>query len=261
MADLSHVIRLLFLTGCRAGEIGGLVWEEVDFEKRSLAIPANRTKTHEPLYLPLVDTAVDILKRVERRPNERHVFGIKPGCGLNVIRGEDLNSYILKVAGELLPDWRIHDIRRTVRSKMGEIGIEPHIAERVVNHIGHRSEVDRIYDRYTYGPQILDALTRWEAHLLRIVGHIDVAALASPPKRPERKGKWGLVFTTLKKNGSTMSVGDIAAATKVNESYVRGALAAMVKTGEVVKIGPGGGGPGRHTRYICSDNQPQREIA
>src|SRR5262245_9220519 len=87
VAGYSHMIQLLFLTGCRSDEIGSLTWEEVDLEKKTLAIPGTRTKTHEPLYLPLTDTAVRILKCVKRRPGVKYLFGTKPGKG--VPRGID----------------------------------------------------------------------------------------------------------------------------------------------------------------------------
>jgi hypothetical protein len=60
---------LLFLTACRAQEIGDLEWSEIkhveiDGQKQyELAIPGHRIKEHDPLQLPLVKTALDIQSR------------------------------------------------------------------------------------------------------------------------------------------------------------------------------------------------------
>ena len=31
--------------------------------------------------------------------------------------------------------WTLHDIRRTVATRMGDLGVQPHITEAVLNHI------------------------------------------------------------------------------------------------------------------------------
>ena len=36
---------------------------------------------------------------------------------------------------KLKESWTVHDLRRTVRTGLGELGIQPHIAEAVLNHI------------------------------------------------------------------------------------------------------------------------------
>ena len=52
---------------------------------------------------------------------------------------------------------------------MSKLGVKPHVAELVLNHIAHRSGVVGIYDHHDYQPEIAEALARWEAHLLAIV--------------------------------------------------------------------------------------------
>src|SRR5262249_50628837 len=115
--DFSWVVKLLFLTGCRMREIGDLKWEEI--KGRTIAIPKERTKTEAPLYLPITDMMLDILKRARRlRPNKReYVFGKDADSGFRP-RSEKINSQIIKMGGTPPSAWRIHDIRRTVRTGM-----------------------------------------------------------------------------------------------------------------------------------------------
>jgi integrase len=246
--DFSYAIRLLFLTGCRAGEIGDLEWDEIDFRENELAIPGSRTKNKEPLYLPLVDTALKILARVKRRPGEKHVFGQMPGKGLGVGNQarQQLDKRIVRAGGVPPPKWTLHDIRRTVRSYMGAIGINPDIAERVVNHIGHRNEMARTYDRHTYRPQMRDALERWERRLLNIVRGTDeevaaqVFAQVTEAQRAKRSHrhlsvKRSSILAALKEAGAAMSPPDIAAATRMPNHNVYRLLSKMAKRGEVIK--------------------------
>src|SRR5262249_26521187 len=57
-----------------------------------------------------------------------------------------------------MPDWRLHDLRRTARSLMSRAGVRPDIAERVLGHA--IDGVEGIYDRFEYADQKADALRR-----------------------------------------------------------------------------------------------------
>ena len=62
--------------------------------------------------------------------------------------------------------WRLHDFRRTLRTKWEELGISPAVSERYLNHVsGVHSGVQGIYNRYKYLPEMRGAVARWEQHL------------------------------------------------------------------------------------------------
>jgi integrase len=63
--------------------------------------------------------------------------------------------------------WTIHDIRRTVRSKLAELGVPREVARKVLNH--EDGKVDRIYNRHEYLAEKREALARWELKLLAMV--------------------------------------------------------------------------------------------
>jgi integrase len=64
-------------------------------------------------------------------------------------------------------DVRLHDVRRTVRTRLSECGVDPDTAERV---IGHKIKgVRGVYDRWEYLPQKRHALERWESRLAEIL--------------------------------------------------------------------------------------------
>ena len=60
MGDYDRIVRLLLLTGCRRGEVGGMRWEE--FGSGSIGdvwlVPAERMKGGKPHLVPLTELAV-----------------------------------------------------------------------------------------------------------------------------------------------------------------------------------------------------------
>jgi integrase len=263
-AYLPQVIRLLFITACRAQEIGDLEWSEIkeveiDGQKQyELAIPGHRIKEHDALHLPLTKTALDILNRAKRRPGWKHVFGEKKGKGLTVKRTL-LDTYsdelgIDKYTAQLgLPRWTIHDIRRTVATRMSELRIPPDVIERVLNHAipGMR----RRYDHSEYRDRKRDALEKWEAHLLSIVRGTDekIRAQVFARVRDVQQTKIRTsdvrksILAVLNEKGAAMRAIDIATATSRPMHNVTSRLHIMRKQGEVIRTGRG--------RYMHPDAQ------
>lgn len=67
-------------------------------------------------------------------------------------------------------DWHHHDPRRTGAAMLGNMGIEPHIAEASLNHAGIHSKLAVTYNVARYCLQVADALQRL-ADRLDIIGH------------------------------------------------------------------------------------------
>jgi len=66
--------------------------------------------------------------------------------------------------------WTVHDIRRTVATKMADIGVQPHIIEAALNHhSGHRAGIAGVYNRSTYANDIRNALATWHDRLRTLV--------------------------------------------------------------------------------------------
>jgi integrase len=168
--DFGRIVRLLLLTACRRDEIGWLRWQEVDLPGSRLLLPAERTKPGRALEMPLTGTARAIVEAAPRRLGREFVFGGSGGgFGAWSWCTMALHARITAAEGRALPHWTLHDLRRTVRTGLSKLGIKPHVAELVLNHVAHRSGVVGIYDHHDYQPEIAEALAKWEIHLLAIV--------------------------------------------------------------------------------------------
>jgi integrase len=74
----------------------------------------------------------------------------------------------MTAAGKVQP-WRLHDIRRTVATRLGDQGVWPHIVEAILNHIsGHKAGVTGTYNRAIYAAEKRQALDLWAAHVLAL---------------------------------------------------------------------------------------------
>jgi integrase len=166
--DFGRIVRLLILTGCRREEIGGLKWSEIDLDAGTMTIPGERTKNHKTHSLTLPSIAMDILRSAPMRAGREFVFGYRGGSfsawSYSMLA---MNSRITAIEGQPLPRWVLHDLRRSMRTGVSGLGVQPHIAERTVNHI--KGGVEAIYDRYRYEREITAALALWADHVISIV--------------------------------------------------------------------------------------------
>jgi integrase len=177
-------IKMLLLTGARRNEIGKLEWKEINFDTGVLTIPGERTKNSCALMLPLPKIAIELL-RSQPRKHEDYVFvGAHGKCFASWNHEiEKLNARIAKAKGKPLPHWQVHDLRRTMRTNLGKLRVPPHIAELCINHVKVKGGVQAVYDRYTYQPEIGQALARWAEHLLAIVEGRDSKVVPMPTTR------------------------------------------------------------------------------
>jgi integrase len=169
--DFGCIVRLLMLTSCRRDEIGGLQWSEIDIDRAMLNIPGSRTKNHVALNLPLSPMAVEILEAAPHRA-EREFVWCSRGRGFSAWSYPTLalRGRIMAAQGKALAPWRLHDIRRTVATRMGDLGVLPHVVESVLNHrSGHKAGVAGVYNKATYEREMRAALLMWADHLKSII--------------------------------------------------------------------------------------------
>lgn len=166
--DAGRIIKLLLLTGCRREEIGALRWDEINLDTGRLTIPGTRTKNSRTLELPLPAVAIEILASVPRQEGRDFVFGRSGGSfsGWSAAKLR-LDARIVMMTGKPLAPWTLHDLRRTMRTGLGKLGVQPHIAELVINHV--KGGVEAIYDRHKYQREIGAALAMWADHVRSLV--------------------------------------------------------------------------------------------
>ena len=172
------IMKLLALTGQRASEVAGMRWSELKGDV--LVLPPERTKNHREHSVPLSKPAQAIVAAQLRRPARKpgtdaglrdlmFGFGDGPFSGWGKSM-EALNKRVTEKAGQPLPHWTPHDLRRSFATHASGLGIQPHIIEVILNHVsGFRAGVAGIYNRQAYDAEKRTALALWADHLLAIV--------------------------------------------------------------------------------------------
>jgi integrase len=159
------IVRLLILTGCRREEIGGLRWTEIDSKEQVIRLPSERVKTARPHDVPLTDAAWSILQ--EQPVAGEHVFG-REAAGFRAWSRskEGLDERL----GDSVAPWRLHDARRTVATRMADLGVMPHVIEAALNHqSGHKRGPAGVYNRSRYDREVRNALALWSDHVRALV--------------------------------------------------------------------------------------------
>ena len=153
-------VRLLLLTGCRREEARRMRWSELDLDAALWRIPGERTKNGHDHEVPLSGRALEILKTLPvRGPFVFTIDGKRPLAGMS-----GLKERIDRASG--LAGWRLHDLRRTLRSGIAEMGVAYEVAERVIGHT--MPALDQTYNVHTYLAEKRAALDRWANHVQAI---------------------------------------------------------------------------------------------
>jgi integrase len=172
--DFGRIVKLLFFTACRRDEIGGLKWSELVLDTGAMTLPPARTKSGRGHQLVLPPQAIAVLRECPRKADRAFLFGQRGGAfcrwGWDKMR---LDRDLATAGHKFNEPWSLHDIRRTVRTRLAQIGVKPYIAEMVLGHAAHRTGTVPIYELYNYGPEIAEALARWADVLIRIINPPD----------------------------------------------------------------------------------------
>jgi integrase len=176
--------RLLLLTGQRRGQAVQMTWDEVDFGRRTWTTPGHKMKAGKEHVIALSDLAIEVLSEARELGNgSRYVFscdGVRPLNGFAKPRAR-LDKMTAQIAGKPLPAWRVHDFRRTMTHGLAQLGVAPHIADKVLAHAsGTINGVAAVYNRYAYMDERKAALCAWGNRVAEIVGRgrDNVVALA-----------------------------------------------------------------------------------
>jgi integrase len=153
------------LTGQRRGEIAALKGSYYSHNQQTICLPSELTKNHREHTLPLGELSRLILTTATEHTSA-FIFSAK-GKPDNSFNGWSKSKKALDKLANITP-WTLHDLRRTFRTNLGRLKVRPDIAERLVNHISARTEMEETYDLHLYLDEMRDAMERWETFLTNL---------------------------------------------------------------------------------------------
>lgn len=169
------VLKLLLLTGQRLREVAEMRWTELSPDRTTWAIPGERTKNGKGHTVPLSKLAREILAEMPQLGNSEFVFTTlesRPVSGF---------SYAKRRIDRLLPDlpeWNIHDLRRTAATAMEMIGIDLRVIEACLNHkSGTKRGLIKTYQTFRFSDRKAPALEKYSEFLEGLIAGEDADAL------------------------------------------------------------------------------------
>ena len=162
-ADSDHqsLLRFLLLTGQRIGEAQVMLWD--DLRDGKWHIPATVSKNARPHWVPITREIEALLEKLPRK--RRKVF-------------ENLSATATQAwlrrwcdREKISPRFTPHDLRRTLVTGMNDLGVEPYIVEKLVNHT--MTGVMATYNHAEYESERIASANAWSQHVLKIVGQKD----------------------------------------------------------------------------------------
>jgi integrase len=154
--DHGRIIRLLILSACRRAEIGNMCHSELG--DGTFTIPEARSKNGKAHTLPVLPMMSRIIRDMPHMAFRDQLFGVRGPGFTSWAQGK---TALDERSG--VTDWTVHDIRRSVATRMGDLGVQPHVIEAVLNH--QRAGVAGIYNKSPYATEVRAALVLWEDHI------------------------------------------------------------------------------------------------
>lgn len=157
--------KILLALCLRKMELCGAQWSEFNFDKSVWHFPAERSKNGDAIDIPLCSTVVDwFIELKSMACGSTYVLPARKMQSRMIphIQESTLSVALAKVRRALpsnITNFTIHDFRRTARTHLASLGVDPFVAERCLNH--RIKGVEGIYNRHDYFEERKIALKKW----------------------------------------------------------------------------------------------------
>jgi integrase len=156
-----NIILLLLLTGARRSEIAKLSRDRILSDR--LLLPPTHTKMGEKHEVPLTDLMRAVIAAQPTTVSTLVFASEKTGRAFNGW-GKSVTA-LQRAAGVTFTP---HDLRRTCRTLMSRLGVEPDIAELAIGH--KRTGLDRLYNFDQAWQLRCDAFAKVSDHVAALIG-------------------------------------------------------------------------------------------
>jgi integrase len=198
-------LRLILATGTRVGEMTNARWSDLDLTKNTWHIPTENAKNGREHLIHLSDFALEQISTLAEYRSNSYLLagartkvtatGSKPDSPLSektitkavhdrirsvALKGRTQSTGVLMLTGG---EWTPHDLRRTMASRMGDLGVAPHVIERCLNHI--QQGIVAVYQRQEYLVERQAAFELWGHTLTSLMESTIKTAVAQQPLKPK----------------------------------------------------------------------------
>jgi integrase len=185
------LITTLLLTAQRRDEVAQMSRKEISSDG-IWTIPAERYKTKCANFVPLSKAALAVIAAQPTIDGSNYVFSSRAGTpfsGFSKSKAALDNAVLAAMQKhakkgakiEPIPNWTLHDLRRTAKTLMARAGARPDISERVLGHV--IAGVEGTYDRHSYADEKRDALEKLAEMVDRILNPLPANVMVLAERR------------------------------------------------------------------------------
>jgi integrase len=170
------IVELLALTGLRLREVAEARFSEFDLiDSKRWTIPSGRMKADRPHVVPLTQRMISIIDSLPRDseflfPNDR---GNRPFSSFSFFKKRIDQAMAEELQREDPPvkfaAWRLHDIRRSMRTKLSELPIPGGDLVRELLLAHAKPGLHQVYDQHAYLDERRRAYELWQEKLVAIL--------------------------------------------------------------------------------------------
>jgi integrase len=176
------LLKTLLLTAQRRDEVAEMTTGELGADG-IWTIPAERSKNKRANFVPLSKAALAV---ITAQPSiDGYVFASRVGTPFSGwSKSKAALDKVVRAKGTTIPNWTLHDLRRTAKTLMSRAGVRPDVSERVLGHA--MPGVEGTYDRHHYAGEKRDALEKLAALIERILHPLPSNVQSLRERRHER---------------------------------------------------------------------------
>ncbi|HEN3280775.1 TPA: tyrosine-type recombinase/integrase [Yersinia enterocolitica] len=162
-------MKLLLLLCCRKMELCAARWEDIDLENAIWHLTG--TKNGDAIDIPLPPVAITWFQQLKDMSfNSEWVLPARKMQNRMIphIAESTLPVALAKVKTQMqgVENFTVHDFRRTARTHLASLGVDPIVAERCLNH--RIKGVEGIYNKHQYLDERRKALNLWADKLVKL---------------------------------------------------------------------------------------------
>ncbi len=163
-------IKLCMLFACRESEIVNATRDHFDMSEMVWTVPKELSKTNVPIRRPITARHEELIRFLWALYGEEGPLLPSDRKEQANISVSSVNKHIERIrkklneSREVIDHWRCHDFRRTLSTRLSELGIMPHVTEKMLGHI--LTGVMAVYNKHDWLEEQRKAYELWSDKII-----------------------------------------------------------------------------------------------
>jgi integrase len=161
---ITNSIKACMMTGARVSELLKSSRADFDLDSMVWTVPVVNSKTNQPIRRPISPALLELLQEQWSLHRSQWTFPA-PNDFKRPVGIASVNKLVREIRPRVdIPDWRLHDFRRTISTRLSELGVLPHVTEKMLGHV--LGGVMAVYNKHDWLDEQAAAYQMWTEKLL-----------------------------------------------------------------------------------------------